>query len=328
MWIAPAFRVHFLDMFRGLEAALDEHKAKRTKPSDQVYAKIHEQLAEDVAIAGYGRDAIPHVAAYVGQLSTYNRLESLMPKQLGPDEQEAITHLEKQISALTMIRANAEQAHANSAQFIAWRSQTVDLLTYFIPSSSEHFRRFRMLSFRSNRMIPDYPGARVPRGPFRDDLEKFASDAEVADACLKGAIERIRVFGRSRDEPAPAKPARSRESRGGLTQHFHGPVNQAVAMDSATQNVGHIGPAGSSVNEVMRLLHESEELTKREVGEAARAAEQLNAEVQKPDEGRHWKSIAEWGNTPRASSSTRRPAGNPTRTMQSLRFAVTGPESS
>ena len=145
-------------------------------------------------------------------------------------------------------------------------------------------------------MIPDYPGARVPRGPGREDLEKFASDAEVADACLKGAIERIRVFGVARDEPEPAKPARGR-SRGSLTQHFHGPVNQAVAMDSATQNVGHIGPSGSTVDEVVRLLRESEELTKREVGEAARAAEQLNAEVQKPDEGRNWKSVAEWGNT-------------------------------
>ena len=279
-------------MFRGLDAALDERKAKGTKVGDPVYAKIHEQLAADVAIVGYGKDAIPHVAAYVGQLSTYNRLESLMPKQLGPDEQEAITHLENQISALSALRANGKQAHAGSPQFIAWRSHTIDLLTHYIPASSEHFRRFRMLGFRSNRMIPDYPGARVPRGPHRDDLEKFASDAEVADACLKGAIERIRVFGVPRDEPEPAKPARD-----GLTQHFHGPVNQAVAMDSATQNVGHIGPAGSSVNEVMRLLHESEELTKREVGEAARAAEQLNAEVQKPDEGRNWKSIAEWGNT-------------------------------
>jgi hypothetical protein len=237
-----------------LDAALDEHNSKGTRPGDPVYVAIFEQLAEDVATAGFGKDEIPQVANYVGQLSTYSRLERLMPKQLGPEEQEAIAHLEKQIVELTAIRANAEQAHAASPQFIAWRSHTIDLLTYFIPSSSEHFRRFRMLSFRSNRMSLDYPGARVHRGPRQDDLEKFAADADVADACLNGAIERIRIFGMAREEPAPAKPVRSRESRGGLTQHFHGPVNQAVAMDKATQNVGHIGPSGSTLAEISALL--------------------------------------------------------------------------
>jgi hypothetical protein len=219
-----------------------------------------------------------------------------MPKQLGQDELEAITHLENQISTLATIRANGEQAHANSAQFIAWRSHTVDLLTHFIPSTSEHFRRFRMLSFRSNVMIPDYPGARVHRGPHRADLEKFAADTEVAVACLNGAIERIRIFGVSRDEPAPAAPARPREPRG-LTQVFHGPVNQAVAMDRATQHVGHVGPSGNTLAEICDLLQQSYELNRREMEEGVRATTEIDAEVEKPEASRDWKSIAEWGNT-------------------------------
>jgi hypothetical protein len=297
VWIDPSYCGHLLDMFRGLDAALDEHEANGTRTGDPVYAKIHAQLAEDVAMVGYGKDAIPHVAAYIGQLSTYNRLERLMPKQLGPDEQEAITHLEKQISALAVIRANPEQAHANSAQFIGWKSHTVDLLTHFIPSSSGHFRSFRMLSFRSNIMIPDYPSARIYRGPNQADLEKFAADAEVAIACLSGAIEHLRVFGISRDEPASASAAvRPREPRG-LTQVFHGPVNQAVAMDRATQNVRHIGPSGNTLAELSDLLQQSDHLTRRELADALHAAKQLDVEVQKPEASRDWKSFAEWGNT-------------------------------
>ncbi len=120
--ITPTNRVFLLDTFRSLDAALDEHKAKGTKPRDPVYALIFEQLAEDVALTGFGRDDVALVAYHVGQLSTYKRLESLMPKQLQPDEQEAITYLQNQIEALAQIRANAEQAHADSPQFIGWKS--------------------------------------------------------------------------------------------------------------------------------------------------------------------------------------------------------------
>ncbi len=219
-----------------------------------------------------------------------------MPKQLGPDEQEAIAQLEKQISALATIRANAEQAHANSAEFIGWKSHTIDLLAHYVPSTSAHFRKFRMLSFRSNVMIPDYPSARVHRGRRRDDLERFAADADVAIVCLKGAIEGIRLFGVSRGEPAPTTPARSRESRG-LTQVFHGPVNQAVAMGGATQSIGHVGPSGNTLPEISDLLQQSYDLTRREIEDAVRATKQIDAEVQKQEASRDWKSIAEWGNT-------------------------------
>lgn len=220
-----------------------------------------------------------------------------MPKQLGRDEQEAITNLQNQIEALAQIRANAEQAHVDSPHFIGWKSHTTDLMRHYISAKSEHLSRFRMLSFRSNVMQLDWPGARYHSGPRRDDIEKFASDADVAVACLQGAIEHIKVFGLKQEEPAaPAKPVRSREARG-LTQHFHGPVNQAVATDNARQRVGHIGPSGNSLDEIVRLLRESEELTPRQVKEAAGVAEQLNAEVQKEKGTRNWKAIAEWGAT-------------------------------
>jgi hypothetical protein len=141
----------------------------------------------------------------------------------------------------------------------------------------------------------DYPGARYHSGPRRDDIEKFASDADIADACLKGAIERIRVIGLKEDEPAaPAKPARA---RGGITQYISGNVNQAIATDRATQNVGHVGPSGSSLDEIVNLLQHSYELTRRQMEDAFGVAQQLEAEVKKPEGSKNWKSIAEWGNT-------------------------------
>jgi hypothetical protein len=209
VWIAPEFRDFLLDDFRSLDDALDEHPGERARPGDPVYGKIFDQLAADVTIAGFGRDDIGQVAFQVGQSSTFNRLRSLMAKQLGQDEQEAITHLQGQIDALAEIRGNAEQARAGSAQFIGWKSHTTDLLGHFIPANSEHQRKFRSLQFRSNVMLPDYPGVRHS-GPRRDDIEKFASDAEVAIACLQGAIQYIKTIGLKQPEPAArARPARS-----------------------------------------------------------------------------------------------------------------------
>jgi hypothetical protein len=298
VWIIPEYRVFLLDTFRSLDAALDEHKAKGTKPRDPVYALIFDQLAEDVAQTGFGRDDVAQVAYHVGQLSTYKRLESLMPKQLQPDEQEAITHLQNQLEALAQIRKNAEQAHANSPPFIAWKSHTTDMMRHFA-AKSEHFSRFRALSFRLNIMLPDYPGVRHS-GPSRGDLEKFASDADVAVACLQGAIEHIKVFGLKEEEPAASeKPARGSGAaqKGGFTQHIHGNVNQAIAMGRATQNVGQVGPSGNNLDEIVNLLQQSYELTRRQMEDAIGAANQLDAETKKPEGGRNWKSIAEWGNT-------------------------------
>jgi hypothetical protein len=296
VWIAPTSRVHLLDTFRSLDAALDEHKAKGTKPGDPVYSEIFEQLAEDVALTGFGRDDIAQVAYQVGQLSTHNRLRGLMPKQLGPDEQEAITHLQNQIEELAQIRANAEQAHANAPQFIGWKSHTTDLMTHYVSVNSEHLRKFRSLSFRSNIMLSDYPGVRHS-GPRRDDIEKFVSDADVAVACLQGAIQHIKVFGLKQDEPvAPAKPSRG-GSRRGITQYISGNVNQAIATGRATQNVGQVGPSGNSLDEIAKLLQQSYELTRRQMEDAFGVAQQLDAEIKKPEGSRNWKSIVEWGNT-------------------------------
>ncbi|HYL62094.1 MAG TPA: hypothetical protein VE077_05680 [Candidatus Methylomirabilis sp.] len=298
MWIAPQYRVHLLGTFRSLDAALDEHKANGTKPQAPVYGRIFEQLAEDVAMTGFGRDDIAKAAYLVGQLSTFKRLESLMPKQLGPDEQEAIAQLQNQIDALAQICAKEEQAHANSPQFIQWRSHTTDLMRHYIAAKSEHSNRFRMLSFRSNVMQLDWPGARYNNsGPRRDDIEKFASDADVAVACLQGAIQHINVFGLKQEEPAaPARSARG-ASRPGITQHIHGNVSQAIATGRATQTVGQIGSSGNSLDEIVKLLQESYELNRRQMEEAFGAAQQLDAEVKEPESRRHWKSIAEWGNT-------------------------------
>ena len=66
---------------------------------------------------------------------------------------------------------------------------------------------------------------------------------------------------------------------------------------NAKQTVGHVGPTGSSFDEIARLLHESEELTPRQVKEAAGAVEQLNVEVRKEHGTRNWRQIAEWGTT-------------------------------
>ena len=296
VWITPTYRVHLLDTFRSLDAALDEHKAKGTKPGDPVYAKIFEQLAEDVALAGFGRDDAAQAAYQVGQLSTYKRLESLMPKQLQPDEQEAITHLQNQLETLAQIRKNVEQAHASSAQFIGWKSHTTDMMRHFA-AKSEHLRRFRALSFRLNIMLSDYLGVRHS-GPSRGDLEKFASDADVAVACLQGAIEHIKVFGLKEEEPAAsAKPGRGAAQKGGITQHIHGNVSQAIATGRATQNVGQVGPSGNNLDEIVNLLSQSYELTRRQIEDAIGVANQLDAETKKPEGRRNWKSIAEWGNT-------------------------------
>jgi hypothetical protein len=105
------------------------------------------------------------------------------------------------------------------------------------------------------------------------------------------------VFGLKQEEPAaPAKPARS-ASRPGITQHIHGNVNQAIATGRSTQNVGQIGASGNSLDEIVKLLQESYELNRRQMDEAFGAARQLDAEVDKPEGGRNWKSISEWGNT-------------------------------
>jgi hypothetical protein len=298
LWLPPQVRVFLLEQFRSLDAALDEHKAKGTKPGDPVYEHIFKELADDVAQAGVGVDRIDVAAYAVGQISTYNRLRSLMPKQFTQEEQEAFQHLQSQINALMTIRASRDQSHANSAQFVGWKSTTTDLMKHYLPADSEHLRKFRSLSFRSNIMLPDYPGVRHS-GPRRDDLEKFASDADVAVACLEGAMQRIRMFGLKQDEPAaPARTAGGRGvARGGITQHIHGNVNQAIATGRATQNIGQIGSSGNSLDEIVKLLQESYELNRREMDEAFGAAQQLDAEEKKPEGSKNWKSIADWGNT-------------------------------
>jgi len=202
---------------------------------------------------------------------------------------------------LATIRGTSEQAHADSPQFIGWKSHTTDLMTHFISANSEQLRKFRGLSFRSNVMRLDFPsGARFRSDPRRDDMEKFASHADVAVACLQGAIEHIKVFGLKEEEPAAsAKPGRGRGAaqKGGITQHIHGNVNQAIATGRATQNVGQVGPSGNSLDEIVNLLQQSYELTRRQMEDAIGAAQQLDAETKKPEGGRNWKSIAEWGNT-------------------------------
>jgi hypothetical protein len=186
-WLPPQVRVFLWEQFRSLDAALDEHMAKGTKPGDPVYEHIFKELAVDVAYAGVGVDRIDVAAYAVGQISTYNRLRSLMPKQFTPEEQEAITHLQDQIESLAQIREKAEQAHASSPQFIQWKSHTTDLMRHYITANSEHLNRFRMLSFRSNVMQLDWPGARYNSGPRRDDIERFVFRRGCGNCVLAGS---------------------------------------------------------------------------------------------------------------------------------------------
>ena len=106
-----------------------------------------------------------------------------------------------------------------------------------------------------------------------------------------------RVLGSELELVPKPKTNVANESRGGLTQHFHAPVNQAIAMDRATQNVGQIGSSGNSLAEISDLLQQSYDLTRRQLEDALHAAKQLDIEAQKPEANRDWKSIAEWGNT-------------------------------
>lgn len=78
-----ATQSQLVDYFRSLDRALDEHKRKGTPQGDDVYQRIYEQLAGDLAPLGVGKDQIAEVAKSCGQGSTFERLQKLMKKPVG-----------------------------------------------------------------------------------------------------------------------------------------------------------------------------------------------------------------------------------------------------
>jgi hypothetical protein len=81
-----------------------------------------------------------------------------------------------------------------------------------------------------------------------------------------------------------------------VQQNFLGNVtiqNQAIATDSAIQNVEHMGDAtGSSLREIAEVFKQSDELKRREVGEGLAGIEVLASEIQKPEPKRNWKGYS------------------------------------
>ena len=293
MWLDPVRRIQFLEYFRSLDDALSEHKQKGTARGDPVFLKIFDQLAGDLFTIGIGRDDIPAFAQEYGQLSTYKRLEQLMTRQHQPQESAAIELLNDQLNKLMGVRS----LNFKDPQFITWRSTVTDLFQGFLRPDSPHLITFRDLRFRGRvqaRRLPfNYRGPLPSETVSPEDVVKFQSDCAIAEGCIRGAMDTIQNFGIYSEEPRE-KATMS----GGVQQNFHGPVTiqtQAIATDNAIQSIEHIGDEGTSLKEIAALLQESMELRGREVQDGLKAVEGIASEIQKPQEGRNWKSVLDYG---------------------------------
>lgn len=85
-----------------------------------------------------------------------------------------------------------------------------------------------------------------------------------------------------------------------MPQTFNAPVslNQAIAADNATQNVGHLADTmatGASLEEIKGLFEQSQNLTQGQVREGLVAIEALTLQIQKPEHQRNWKSVLDCG---------------------------------
>jgi hypothetical protein len=172
------------------------------------------------------------------------------------------------------------------------------VLETFLGPKSPHTARFKDLSFYGAPIISSDPfGPGIPTAYLKSrEAEKFLEGCKAAEATLQAAIRDIEDFGVHTEQPEPATPPRRRgRSGGGVNQHFYGPATihgQAIATDNATQSVGAVGDqTGASLDEIYELLRQSEELTPREVREAAEDIVTLTIEAQKPEPQRDWKSI-------------------------------------
>jgi hypothetical protein len=287
-------RADYIEYFRSLDKALDEHKAKGTRAGDPVYRFIHDELAEDLAPYGFGKDELRDVAERCGQLSTYERLEHLMPKHGDQQVSNAIRLLEQQLQRLSLI------GNHRDPQFTVWQDTTTSLLQKFLSADSPHLKTFSRIRYRAQTAVRPLPyGYRgpVPMAHNVDpaDIEAFNRGRDIAMACINSVIEELHNFGIQSKSGAPLPPPKQ---TGGFQQIFKGPVtiqNQAVATDNAIQDIGQMGTTGSDLKEIADLLKQSMELTGREQSEGLHAIEVIASEIKKPESTRDWKSILDWG---------------------------------
>jgi hypothetical protein len=217
------------------------------------------------------------------------------------DGEKATRLLNEQLHELESVRGlNCDDAH-----FKAWRDTTSTYLTRFLPSDSPHRDTFRNLSFRRrDPFTNDQWGS--PRATRQRQLnqEHFLTACKTAETTIKAGLKHIKEFG-VHVEPAKAPAGEKGKGGGegighsGVQQHFYSTVeirNQVIATDSATQNIGQMGDTiGASLKEIAEVLKQSENLTRREVGEGLAGIETLAVEVQKPAEKRNWKSVLDCG---------------------------------
>ena len=205
----------------------------------------------------------------------------LMTLPIEPPEATAIRLLEEQLVKLAVVQT----LDYKDPKFIAWRSTTTDLLQRFLRPDSSHlitFRDIRFLGYVQARRQPfGYRGA-VPRAPLTSplDRETFVRGCAIAEECIKGASEEIQNFG-VYSEGTRKTPQRE---RGNVQQNFHAPVvihSQAIATDSAIQNIGQMGTIGPSLKEIATLFNESMDLTGRERLDGLKAIEVIASETQK-----------------------------------------------
>ena len=287
-------RADYIEYFRGLHKALDEHKQKGTRAGDPVFGIIHDQLAEDLAPYGFGKDELRNVAERCGQLSTYERLEHLMPKQGDQEVSNAIRLLQQQLQRLSLI------GNHRDPQFTAWQDATTSLLQKFLTPDSPHLRTFSRIKYRAQTQARRLPyGYRGPIPTAHDvnpaDIEAFNRGRDIAMACIKSVIEELHNFGIQSKMGAHLPPPQQAR---GFQQIFKGPVtiqNQAVATDNAIQNIGQMGTTGSDLKQIADLLKQSMELNGREQSEGLHAIEVIASEIKKPESTRDWKSIFDWG---------------------------------
>ncbi len=292
-------RADYIKYFRSLDKALDEHKHKSTRPGDAVYSIIHDQLAEDLAPYGFGKDELRGVAERCGHLSTYERLENLMAKEHSPEVKHAVGLLRKQIDRVNQIGDGSDPV------FAEWFATTTDLFRKLRVSDSQKVKMFEHISF-----YPDENALRLKYGTVAqmakvaepDYRAAYNKGRDVAINLIKGVIEEIETFGIAPAHPSDGsqKSTPTSAQSGGIQQHFYGNVtiqNQALAADNAIQHVDQSSHVGPDLREIRKLLSESLDITGRQFGDALQAIEKIASETRKPAKGRDWKSMATWGAT-------------------------------
>jgi hypothetical protein len=225
-------------------------------------------------------------------------------KPVAPPEspgQKAVRLLNEQLTGLESVRG----LNYKDPVFKAWRVQTRSYLELFLPQSSAYIDSFDNLYFASRSFRRAAWGSRPKPSGYvsREDQYHFAEDCKTAEGTIKAVVKYIEEFGvhSGHDLGRPVGQVRAAEkTSGGLHQTFNAPVslNQAIATDNATQNVGHLGDAmamGSSLEEIRGLFEQSRSLTQGQVREGLVAVDALSLQIQKPAHQRNWKSVLDYG---------------------------------